>query len=457
MPRAASGIGNASAVPTGLRSLDTALSTTGVETGLRQEAWRNPRFDSRNITPAALPVARSWHAKQGRQPHRRIVMYIAIGVIQSSVSQSVHVSGQHHGPRNSGKFLARDTAYYGARVSTAGEIQVEDKKKTLRSTHEETVDIECVDRQAQGQLSIYRRFADASGQCFGVTDLDGRILYGNAALFRLCGEEDYPNVQGKSFTAYHLAEDLEMLDNELLPTLMREGQWTGELSIVSRTGEATLVISHHFLVRGEGGKPCCLAALMTNMTERRRTKAALRQSEKRFVELAKTVGEIVWTASFDGSRLTHINPTAERVYGRCCEEFYADADLWLRVVHREDQSRVRESGRVLLESGHREIAYRIVRPNGEVRWLLDRARVIFDEENRPVELGGIATDITALKEAEEKLQAEDRLLKKLLDRQEGERRILAHEIHDGMLQDIVGAKINTVEIGASHSLLLSWG
>ena len=182
-------------------------------------------------------------------------------------------------------------------------------------------------------------------------------------------------------------------------------------------------------------------ALKEEVARHRKAQEALKESEERFLELVKTIGEVVWTASFDGSQLTYINPAAERVYGRTCREFYEDADLWLNVVHREDRQRVRESSQRLVADGHREIEYRIVRPNGEVRWLLDRARVILDAADHPVALGGIATDITDLKEAEARLEAEDRLLRRLLDLQERERQLVAHEIHDGMVQDIVGAKM----------------
>ena len=300
-------------------------------------------------------------------------------------------------------------------------------------------------------------------------------------------------------------------------------------------------------------------ALREEVAQRRKAQEALENSEERFLELAKTIGEVVWTTSYDESQLMYLNPTAERVYGRTCAEFFEDGELWLKVVHREDRQRVRESAQRLLERGHREIEYRIVRPDGQVRWLLDRARVILDSADQPIGLGGIATDITELKEAEasrreselrlrglienipdwvalmdgdgvvqlanrgmggasseeftrmsgfaflapecqsrcqrllrealktgqrqvaecrdtagafwecrivplvghegaqhalvictdfterklaqEKLEAEDRFLKRLLDLQERERKLVAHEIHDGIVQDVVGAKM----------------
>lgn len=135
-------------------------------------------------------------------------------------------------------------------------------------------------KQAEGQLAIFQRFVEASGQCFGMTDLDGRIIYGNPALLCLCGVENLGEIQGESFKSFHPAEEREMLEQEVLPTIMREGQWVGELTLLSRTGKSTSVISNHFLVRDEKGKPCRLAAVMTDISERLQASEALKSESR---------------------------------------------------------------------------------------------------------------------------------------------------------------------------------
>ncbi|MBN2291444.1 MAG: PAS domain S-box protein [Pirellulales bacterium] len=296
-------------------------------------------------------------------------------------------------------------------------------------------------KKVEEELAVFKRFAQASGQCIGMTDLEGRIIYGNPAILQLCGIEDLADIQGGSFSMYHREEDLEMMEKDVLPTILREGRWVGETILRSHTGKLTPVIAHNFLIHNERGEPFCIAAIMTDISERVKVRGALENSEKRFLELANTAGEVVWTATLDGSRHTYMNSAAERVYGRAREEFYQDPELWLKVIHQDDRQRVMESAQRLLEHGHREIEYRIVRPNQEIRWLLDRARVIMDAAGRPSEIGGIASDITSLKKAEKKLEKEDQLLRNLLDLQERERQLVAHDIHDGMVQDIVGAKM----------------
>ena len=79
------------------------------------------------------------------------------------------------------------------------------------------------------------------------------------------------------------------------------------------------------------------AALRKEIAEHRRAREELQRSEERFRELAKTYGVIEWTAAPDGSEMLYINPEAEQVYGRACEEFYENPNVWLETIHSEDQ------------------------------------------------------------------------------------------------------------------------
>ena len=194
------------------------------------------------------------------------------------------------------------------------------------------------------------------------------------------------------------------------------------------------------------------AALKKEIADRKEAEQALGASEERFRNLAETVDDVVWATSLDGLRMLYINPAAEHVYGRPCPEFSENPDLWLEVVHPEDRARVEQSARQLLDQGWRETEYRIIRADGEVRWLLDRARVILDPAGNPSHIGGIASDVTKLKRVQKRLEAQEQFLKELLNLQERERKLIAHEIHDGFVQDVVSAKM--LLEGASRELRL---
>jgi PAS domain S-box-containing protein len=173
--------------------------------------------------------------------------------------------------------------------------------------------------------------------------------------------------------------------------------------------------------------------------QRRQTEQKLQESEERFRNLAEAIDDVVWTVSVEDGRMLYVNPAAEKVYGRCCREFYENSELWLESVHPEDRQRVAQSAERLLERGWKDDEYRIVRPDGEVRWLHDRARVILDRGGNPLQIGGLATDITDRKRAEQDLLEEHRRLRSLLDGHEQDRKLVAYEIHDAVAQPLAAA------------------
>ena len=131
--------------------------------------------------------------------------------------------------------------------------------------------------------------------------------------------------------------------------------------------------------------------------------------------LLELISEVVWTATLDGQRLLYVNPAIEQVYGRPLADFCADADLWLDMVHPADRAVAEQSSRELLALGQSETTYRIVRPDGTVRWLLDRKYIVAAEAGQPQHIGGVATDITSQKQTELALQAKEERLREVLE------------------------------------------
>nr|WP_286177869.1 response regulator [Rhodopirellula sp. JC639] len=108
---------------------------------------------------------------------------------------------------------------------------------------------------------------------------------------------------------------------------------------------------------------------------------------------------LVWCTTLDG-KLLYVNRVAERVYGKPLKELAADPDYWLDAIHPDDRPQVVENLSELLKKKNVEQDYRIVRPNGSVIWLHDRVSVVHDANRKPKFVGGIGTDISAIRESE---------------------------------------------------------
>ena len=103
-------------------------------------------------------------------------------------------------------------------------------------------------------------------------------------------------------------------------------------------------------------------------------------------------------------------------------------------VHPDDRERVRETLAMTIENqGHYETEYRVVLPDGQIRWIASRGRVEFDGSSQPVRMRGASLDITARRQAEEAAQS---LSGRLIHAQEAERMRLARELHDDLNQNL---------------------
>ena len=134
-------------------------------------------------------------------------------------------------------------------------------------------------KRAEEQALIFRRFAEASGQGLGMATLQGQILYMNQTLCRMLDEDNLEDVYKKEFPEYYPPEFRERLVNEILPKVMSEGQWVGELTLVSTKGKQTPTIESFFLIRDEEGRPLRLADVITDITERKQMEDDLRKAK----------------------------------------------------------------------------------------------------------------------------------------------------------------------------------
>lgn len=123
-------------------------------------------------------------------------------------------------------------------------------------------------------------------------------------------------------------------------------------------------------------------------------------TEELLTTLIDSANHLVWCTSLDGSRLLYANPVASRIYGRPLEELIAHQNYWLEAIHPDDRTTVQRNLSTLLDRRQIEQEYRIVRPDGSVIWLHDRICVVEDGSGKAIYVGGIGTDITAIRESE---------------------------------------------------------
>lgn len=203
--------------------------------------------------------------------------------------------------------------------------------------------------------------------------------------------------------------------------------WNALSGLVVFLGVVFLVSTIKALNEGlEGKVEQRTEELRTSVAEHQQTEDRLRTSEERFRQLAEGINEVFWMTDIENGQVIYVSPAYEVVWGRTSASWYESPRSRIEAIHPEDRERVaRAIADKRSKKGYDE-EYRVVRPDGAIRWVHDRAFPIFDKTGQVYRLAGIAEDITHRK----------RLERKVLEVSDQEQRRIGRDLHDGLCQHL---------------------
>ena len=320
---------------------------------------------------------------------------------------------------------------------------IEDQKRAeeaLKKAHDE-LEQRVKERTAElatanENLAIFKQFAESASEGFGMTHLDGRIAYANPSMCRLFGEEKPEDVIGNNASTYSPEDYMQRRNSEMLPALLRDGHWHVEDTVLPRHGKPIPILQSTFLIRDESGNPFRVAAVVSDITERKRAEEALRQSRDELQAMYDGMFDGLLIVDLESKRFARANASICRILG------YSEAELLsmsvMDIHPAEDVPRILERIQARAEGriqGHVDLS--LLRKDGSLL-CADVVSSRLDYDGRP-SIAAFFRDITDRKRAEEALAKEHRNLKHLLQSSDHERQLIAYEIHDGLAQQLAGA------------------
>ncbi|EMA59592.1 PAS domain-containing protein [Halorubrum lipolyticum] len=141
-----------------------------------------------------------------------------------------------------------------------------------------------------------------------------------------------------------------------------------------------------------------LANRISNAVEQHRSRQAVQETERKLSEVAERTDDILFMVSGDWSELLFVNSAYETVWGGSIEELEADPAAFIEYVHLDDRERARASLERLTNGDPSQIEYRVVRPDGEQRWVRGDTQPILSDDGDVVRIVGQVRDITSEKE-----------------------------------------------------------
>jgi PAS domain S-box-containing protein len=164
-------------------------------------------------------------------------------------------------------------------------------------------------------------------------------------------------------------------------------------------------------------------------------RAAALESDERFREIADYSQKVFWLFDLKAQKVIYANSAFERIWGHPVKDLYNQYSVWAESIHPDDLESARKSFNQIIETGGGDPReYRIIRPDGTVRWVSDKGYAIRDNHGKVVRITGVAEDITERKAAEELLKKNNQYLTALHETAIG--LIRRHDLNE-LLRDIL--------------------
>ncbi|HSH28728.1 MAG TPA: PAS domain S-box protein [Thiohalobacter sp.] len=238
-------------------------------------------------------------------------------------------------------------------------------------------------------------------------DLASEVMEWSDEMFRIHGLEPGSRIPDYALLAERVhPEDWPGVRESIDAALRGEASLDSEFRIQRPSGEVRYVHARGELTRDGQGIPAQMVGTIQDITDHVQSLAALRSSEERFRDLAENINEVFWLGSPDWQQIHYISPAYEKVWGESTDSLYANPMSWAARIHADD----REAILAFIDSvglEREEInlpEFRLLHPDGQVRWISARAYPVRDQNGKPVRIAGIAEDITERRQAEEQLR-----------------------------------------------------
>jgi len=229
-----------------------------------------------------------------------------------------------------------------------------------------------------------------------VLDRNLKVLYRSRSASRITGwsHKEYEEVDAAKFVH---PDDIQHLENKMRKAIANPRT---PVQVQLRTRHK---LGHYQWMEGvinnllDDKEVKGIVTNIRDVTDRKNATDDLLKSKTQFQNLIENISGVYWTTNLETYQTTYISPSYEKIWGRKCEDLYKNPADFIESVHPEDRTIVTEAHVDIINTRGKTSSYRIVKPDGEIRWISARVNVVVTEGER-IEYG-YAEDITDQKKA----------------------------------------------------------
>jgi PAS domain S-box-containing protein len=241
-----------------------------------------------------------------------------------------------------------------------------------------------------------------------IADTEGKLILANKQAEKILGHALFATENIDEYSKYKaLHPDGRPYETDEYP--MVRALTTGECVVDEEfrypqpDGSERIVYISSTPVR-ESNKIIAAVATFYDVTLLKTTEAELRDSNEKFRQLAENIHEVFWIFDPHNSQLIYVSPAYETIWGRTVESLQDNPMGWSKAIHPDDIQRHAELHRQNIHRGTLNIEYRIIRPDGQERWIQDRGFPVRNASGEIYRIAGLAEDVTERKVKEAEIQ-----------------------------------------------------
>lgn len=291
-------------------------------------------------------------------------------------------------------------------------------------------------KEIETQLRIQTTAMEAAANGIVITDHQGTIQWVNPALLQITGY-DSAELIGQNMRIFKSGQQDADYYGDLWGKILSGQIWQGKTTNQRKDGRLYVEEQTIAPVWSDSGQITQFIAVKQDITQRNRAEEALRESEEKFRTLVEWTYD--WEIWLDPhGKIVYCSPSCERITGYRPEEFIADPQLKLRIIHADDQASYQSHQRIVHDesAGVEKTEYRILSRDGTKRWIEHTCRPLFGTDNRYLGRRMSNRDITEQKRAEQDLRERNQKEKILTQTIHTMQLDIARDLHDTIGQNI---------------------
>lgn len=360
-----------------------------------------------NFTPAAVDLFHLIHSDEGR-PISHLRPMVEYDDLQDDARRVlrtlVPVEREVRNPSTKAHYMARVLPYRSTDNVIAGVVLTFADVTALRNAERQRGEADAALRESEERTRAI--IETATDYAIFTTDPEGRIVTwpkGAELIFGWSAQEAVGQPMDMTYTPEDRAARVPAMERQKA----RETGYAPNVRWHMRKDGARVFIDGVARpLSGPDGTVIGFVKVGQDVTERRATQEALRESEARFRQFGDASGDVLWIRNAETLEWEYVSPAFEEVYGHPITSIQGSSNVrrWAELIVPEDREIALDHLRQVRDGEHVVSAFRILRGDGEVRWIRDTGFPILDEEGRVQRVAGIGHDATEDVELHDRLR-----------------------------------------------------